>query len=105
MLTDRITLTLYDANDNPVKTLSRSGIRWSLLKRLINMQAVLPQCDSQAEKMDVIIDIVAATFEGQATLEEIEQGVNYDEAIAIFTMIMNMVNAKKKANFQSGARR
>lgn len=105
MLTDRITLTLYDENDNPVKTLTRSGLRWILLKKLVRLNDTLTQCEDDIERLDVMIDIIAATFEGQATLEEIEKGVNYDEALATFTLIMNMVNRQKKANFQPGVRK
>ena len=102
-MTERITLTLYDANDEPVKTLSRSGIRWSMLKRIVRLDDVLEESGSPEERLEVIIDAVASMFEGQATLEEIESGCNYDEAIACFRQIMAMVAAQKRANFQTGA--
>jgi len=102
MASDRITLTLYGPDDEPVKTLSRSGIRWNMLKKLVRFDEDM-QDASPAERLETIIDAVACMFEGQATIEEIEAGCNYDEAVACFRQIMKMVTRQKTANFREGA--
>lgn len=102
MISDRITLQLYDANDEPSKLLSRTGIRWATLKRLLDFQHNIERCENDAERLMLTMDMVASIFEGQATREEIEAGARFDDCIETFRQIMKLVRTQKNANFQPG---
>lgn len=101
----RIALNLYGQDDEIVKQLHRTTLRWGVLKKAIRMEETLK--DENVEVMDQIDEITGlleAVFDGQATAEEIEAGATMEEILACFASIVAAAQEARKGNFQKGTR-
>lgn len=98
-----IKLTLYGAEDKPVKTLVRFTVRWSTLKRAAQLRETMNSIEDPIEQLDTLCALVADCFEGDATFDEIERGARAEDLIALLGDIMAEAGRAKAANFRRGA--
>lgn len=97
-----IKLTLYGAEDKPIKTLVRFTVRWATLKRAAQLRETYKTIEDPIEQLDVLTALVADCFDGDATFEEIEKGARAEDLVAILGDIMNEAARAKNANFHKG---
>lgn len=93
-----IELNLYDAQDEVVKTLRKTGVRWEILKKATKLRQEAAT-DGGSDLMDGVVAIIADLFAGQATADEIERGANADELLVCWMQIITSSSASVKQNF------
>ncbi len=85
-------ITLYDPETDEVKKdYTRSFIPWRLLKKSIRMSKVLANIDQenlQDEDVDAITSLVVDVFNDQFTVEELNNGADLMEMIAVIQGII-----------------
>lgn len=91
-----IELIIYNSQHEPIKTLSASLVPWGLLKEAFRMGRSFSTMGSDEKRvweaidngiLDEVIRLIAKLFQGQATVEEIENGCEAAEIFATFTAI------------------
>lgn len=89
-----ITLTLYDQNDEPVITLSKSVIRWGVLKTALKLAKQM-EADKTAgeDHLDALTGFVCRLFDDQVTREALEEGADIAEVMACFKAVMQRASA------------
>lgn len=100
-----ITLKIYGQDDEIVKELHRSTLRWGVLKKAIRMEAALRDENTDPmDQMDEITGLLEAVFDGQTSAEEIEAGATMEEIFACFASVVAAAQEARKGNFQKGTR-
>lgn len=85
-----IELTLYDENDQPIKTYSRSRISWGFFKKSLN--ARVPDDGIMTEEnMNTILQFVCDFYDNQFTAEELSKGADVDDTCMIAIKIASKV--------------
>ena len=105
MINDKITLTLYDENDKPIRTLTRASVRWKVLKRVVKLTEEGGRDNSYSDMFEAMTEIVGMIFAGQATLEEIDAGARSEDIVGVIERVGELARKEKNANFPQGARR
>jgi len=90
-------ITLYDEQDEPKKTYTRSIIPWRVLKKAIRLQNV-DQNHLQEENVDEIASLVVETFGDQFSLDDLNNGAELGEMMTILTQIVTRAGAAFQAN-------
>jgi hypothetical protein len=110
-----IEITLYDANDEPIETYSRSVIPWGLLKKAVRMMAELNKTEKPAKKkhfwekdipeklaeerqMEAISQFVVELFGNRFSVKDLEQGADVGEIMTVFQAVIARANATINAN-------
>lgn len=89
-----IELTLYDENDAPVKTYSKSVVRWGVLKKAIKLaNEIGSSSDVDGETFDNISNFVCFLFDNQFTRDELENGADVGEIMTCFRAVVHRANA------------
>ena len=89
-----IELTLYNEEDEAVKTLSRSVVNWGCLKKAVKLSNELQTGeDLSEEKLDKITNFVVYLFGNKATKEEIEEGADISEIMSCFRAVVRRASA------------
>lgn len=83
-----ITLNLYDAEDNVVKTLIRSTVPWGLLKRALRLTKGMDMDNLTEQNLDDIAGLVVIIFGDKVTIEDLDKGADTSDMI---TTIMQIV--------------
>jgi hypothetical protein len=93
-----VELTLYDANDEPVKTFSKSVIRWGMLKQAIKLAKQLEGSEKELteDSLDALSAFACRLFDDQFTQEALEAGADIAEVMACFKAVVN--RAKSMGN-------
>lgn len=100
-----IKLTLYGANDKPIKTLVRYSAKWVSLKRARAVETMFKDDNADPEELlDALCALVAGEFEGEATFEEIESGARIEDLMACVGAIVMEAAKLRSGNFLKGAR-
>lgn len=94
-----IVFTLYDPETNEPKhePYRRTFIPWKLAKRAmkiasnLHMEAGSEAATMTEEDVDQITDLVVDTFGGQFTREDVENGADISEMVAVLTQIIAKV--------------
>lgn len=94
-----IKLTIYNSENEPIKELSQSFIPWGIMKRAVRLAKSLKMKTgmSQAEMLEALNDetideltgLVADTFAGRVTLEELNRGVEVSEMLPVMVQIIH----------------
>ena len=67
-----IELSLYDENDEVIRTYSKSIVRWGILKQAIKLAKILDESGGFGDSdMDAISAFVCRLFDDQFTVEEL----------------------------------
>lgn len=89
-----IELTLYNEEDEAIKTLSRSVVNWGCLKKAVKLSNELQTGeDLSEEKLDKITNFVVYLFGNKATKEEIEEGADISEIMSCFRAVVRRASA------------
>lgn len=90
-----IQITLYDENDEPIKTYSLSVVRWGLLKKAIKLSKQINQKDEEIEEeaMDAISAFVCQLFRDKFTPTQLDEGADIAEIMSAFRAVVNRAAA------------
>jgi hypothetical protein len=88
-----ITLTLYDAQDEKVGEFTRTIIPWGILKRAVRLSKTMNKEDPSEEDMDALAGLVVEIFGNQFSVEDLDNGADVSEMVAVLTAIMSKANA------------
>jgi len=87
-----ITLTLYDADDNVIKTLVRNDVPWGLLKKAVRLMKGIDINNLTEENLDGIAGLVSIVFGDKVTIEELDKFAYTSDMISTITQIMHKTN-------------
>jgi len=99
-LVSPLSLTLYGADNEIKRTVTRSIIPWGILERAIDIQEQLENIklgpDGTPVKIDrgqiqLLTDFVVFVFDDTATRDEIKRGASIGDVIALYNQIFKMV--------------
>ena len=96
-----ISITLYDAQDQPIKTYTRLIVPWGLLKRAMQLsrQVDLDNLEQDGEEgIDAIAALVVELFGGQFGVMDLEQGADITDMVAVIQMVIAKAAAAMPAN-------
>jgi hypothetical protein len=87
-----LSITLYDNDNEVVKTFTRTFVPWKLLKRAVKLVKVFGN-DFDADNMqesdiDELAALVVDTFGGQFTIDQLNDGADLGEMMTVLTGIM-----------------
>jgi hypothetical protein len=84
-----VSLTLYDNNDEVIKTYQKSVIKWGLMKKAIRLGKGMSDEDFGEADFDKISEFVCELFDNQFTLQELENGADVAEVFTAFKAVIN----------------
>ncbi|MDD5367458.1 MAG: hypothetical protein PHQ40_00370 [Anaerolineaceae bacterium] len=89
-----ITITLYDAEDAPIKTFTRSVVPWGILKRAIKMAKqlntdALDPANLDEKILDELAGLVVTIFGDRFTIDDLDKGADVTDMIAVIEQIVN----------------
>lgn len=117
-----ITITLYDKDDQPIKTYERAIIPWGILKRATRLMDQFADQNPTAapattekwfwqrkkksgtevrqeeKQLEAISQFVVELFGNQFTVRDLENGADVGEIMAVFQSVIARANATVKAN-------
>jgi hypothetical protein len=81
-----IEITLYDDNDEVIKTFSRSRVSWEFFKK--SLHARVPEDGNlNEENLQAIREFVCNFYDNQFTVEELIKGSDVREVLAVATAV------------------
>ena len=83
---------LYDQNDEEVAVFSRSFIPWKALKKAIKLIKQIDLEDLKEEDIDLIAGLIAEVFGDKFTVEQLDDGADLGEMLAVLQNIMARAN-------------
>ena len=83
MLREPIKLTLYDTNDEEIRTEECRVVPWGMLKKAL---AIGTKKDTE-QTFDGISDFVVELFKGRLTKTELEENADTGEVLAVFQTV------------------
>lgn len=96
-----IQITLYGEDDEPIKTYTRSIIPWGLLKKAAKLSSLIGENAEDAGVEAAVSEVsafVVEIFGNQFTVEELEQGADVGEIVAVLQAIVARASGLVKAN-------
>ncbi|OGO35672.1 MAG: hypothetical protein A2W35_05370 [Chloroflexi bacterium RBG_16_57_11] len=93
-----IKLTLYGPNDEIAGEHSRSFVPWKLLKRAIHLSKSFDAEEMSEEDLDSIAQLVVDFYGGQFSLEQLENGADAGEMMAVIEAIVAKAGQMSGAN-------
>lgn len=90
-----IEITLYGADDEPIKTYSKSVIRWGVLKKATKIANQIRESGDNAfsSDFDAISDFVCLMFDNAFTARQLEDGADVSDIMACFRAVVNRANS------------
>lgn len=82
-------ITLYDENSEPVKSFTRGFVPWKLLKRAVRLANSMDKAKMKEEDLDELAGLVVETFGNQFTVEQLNDGADVSEMMAVLTAIVS----------------
>ena len=86
-----IVLTLYDKENQPIKTFTRTFIPWKILKRAAKLIKGVDLENLSEEAVDEISGLVMDIFGDQFTIKELEEGSDLEEMVTVLQQILTKV--------------
>jgi len=87
-----LSITLYDNDNEVVKTFTRTFVPWKLLKRAVKLVKVFGNDfdpDNMKESdIDELAALVVDAFGGQFTIDQLNDGADLGEMMTVLTGIM-----------------
>jgi hypothetical protein len=86
-----VELTLYNEEDEPVQNLSKSIIRWGIMKQAIKLAKAIENDTTSydADVLDALSSFVCRVFDDKVTPEQLEQGADISEIMTVFKAVLN----------------
>jgi hypothetical protein len=88
-----IEITLYAADDAPIKTYTKSIVPWGILKKAIRLAKVLDVNNMSETDFDELTGFVIAAFGDQFGMADLEKGADVTDMVSVLTMIMAKAGA------------
>jgi 23S rRNA G2069 N7-methylase RlmK/C1962 C5-methylase RlmI len=82
-------ITIYGADDEVVGTYVRSFVPWRLLKKALSLSKSMDQDNLQESDLDAIAGLVVETFGDQFTVQQLNDGADVGEMMAVLQAIMS----------------
>ena len=94
-----VEITLYDENDEPIQTYSKSVVRWGILKQAIKLSKSLEESKNGFDDdcFDAVSAFVCRLFDDKFTPHELEDGADVTEIMACFTQVIRRANVMGNA--------
>ena len=83
-----ISLTLYNNEDEVIKTYEKSVIKWGLMKKAIKLGKNMDEKDFGEGDFDKISEFVCDLFDNKFTLKELEDGADMGEVFTAFKSVI-----------------
>lgn len=88
-----VEITLYDENDEPKETYSKSVIRWGLLKKAVRLSKMITEAGTITEEvMEALSAFVCNLFDDRFTVGDLEAGADISEIMTCFRHVVNRAN-------------
>jgi hypothetical protein len=87
-----IELKLYDAEDNVIKTLTRSIVPWGMMKRALRLANHLNRLTDETmseASMDEITGFIAAVFSDSVSVAELDAGADTGDMVTVMQQIIS----------------
>lgn len=81
-------VTLYDNDNEPVKTFTRTFVPWKLLKRAVRLMKTLNVEELSEADVDELAALVVDVFGNQFTADELNDGADVGEMMTVLEAIM-----------------
>jgi len=88
-----IEITLYSADDTPIKTYTKSIVPWGILKRAIRLTKNLDVNNMDEGTLDELTGFVVAAFGDQFSMADVEKGADLSDMVSVLTMIVAKAGA------------
>lgn len=96
MATDKLTfapisITLYDEDDEPIKTNEKSVLRWGMLKQALKVANSIQRDekgDLDPDSLDAVTDFVCYLFGNRITKDELYEQADIREVMAAFRAVV-----------------
>lgn len=82
-------ITLYGPDDEIKATFTRSFVPWKLLKVAIRLMKTIDLENLSEDDVDAIASLVVETFGDKFTLEELNNGADIPEMVAVLQTIIS----------------
>jgi hypothetical protein len=92
-----ITITIYDAHDEP-KPYSRTVIPWGVLKKAIALTKTIEKEHVTEQDMDAIAGLIVDAFGNQFAIEDLDKGADIGDMLAVLQSIVARASALVQAN-------
>lgn len=111
-----ISITLYNAEDEPIETYTRTVIPWGLIKKAARLGHALdedtptnqtwwrfiasadPKKSKEEQQMEAVSKFVVELFGNRFTQKQLEDGADFGEILAVFRSVMTRANDSLQAN-------
>lgn len=93
-----IEITLYDANDAPIETYTRSIVTWGILKKAIKLAKGVDVKDMKEEDINELSGFVVAAFGDRFTMQDLEKGADISDMVSVLEMIVAKAGALSPQN-------
>ncbi len=88
-----IEIVLYDSDDKPIKTYTKSIVPWGILKKAIKLAKGLDIDNMSEESFDELTAFVVAAFGDRFSTKDLDDGADITDMITVLTMIMSKAEA------------
>ena len=95
-----ISITLYGPEDEEKKTYTRSIVPWGILKKALALSRAIGSDAKEIneESLDTIAQFVVDVFGGQFSVQDLNDGAELGEIVAVLRNIVARAGALVKAN-------
>lgn len=93
-----VEITLYNDDDEPIKTYSKSVVRWGILKQAIKLAKSLEESEGFGDDdFDQISAFICRLFDDQFSMSELEEGADVSEIMSCFHAVVRRANTMGNA--------
>lgn len=82
-------ITLYNADNEPVRNFSQSIVPWGLLKKAVRLSKSLNMENLTEDDVDALAELVVATFGNKFTVDELNAGADLEEMTVVLQTIVS----------------
>lgn len=83
---------LYDGDGELTKTATQTFVPWKMLKTAAKLASTLNKDQPTEEDIDGITNLVVSVFQGKVSKEELEEGADLGEMMAVVQQIVATSN-------------
>jgi hypothetical protein len=87
-----ISLNLYDENDEVIKTVEKSIVKWGVMKKAIRLGKGMDVENFEEADFDKITQFVCEVFDNKVSVKELEDSADMQDVFAVFKAIINKAN-------------
>lgn len=84
-----VCLKLYDENDEIIKTVEKSVIKWGVMKKAIKLGKDMDVENFSEADFDKISAFVCEFFDNKVTAKELENSADMADMFAVFKTVIN----------------